>query len=221
VTRANFGLGKEATKHFVHLNAAKVIAAVRSAAKGTAVVAEIEAETWELGYRSYASVKKLCAKVAEVERVDTVILNAGVETPKFEVFEEDESTITIECDKQRLSRFSLCCFYFQHSAIQLQNGILFQRSRSRVRHITKLQDFPNETLQIPSKSSIILRQPICPYALLLQFSIFMSLQLIFNADTKSRKFYKYSLSAKLRHMLLRRSHSLSSTPSAQVSVPQA
>jgi NAD(P)-dependent dehydrogenase (short-subunit alcohol dehydrogenase family) len=103
VTGANVGLGKEAVKHFVRLNSAKVIATVRSPAKGTAVVAEIEAETartgvveaWELDYSRYASVKDFCAKVAELERVDAVVLNAGVGTPKFEIFEEDESTITV------------------------------------------------------------------------------------------------------------------------------
>lgn len=103
MTGANVGLGKEAVKHFVRLNAVKAIATVRSAAKGTAVVAEIEAETGrtgiveslELDYSSYNSVKAFAASVAEFERVDAVVLNAGVGTPKFEIFEEDESTITV------------------------------------------------------------------------------------------------------------------------------
>lgn len=52
-------------------------------------------EAWELDYGSYASVKQFCSKVAELERVDAVILNAGVGTPKFEIFEENESTIIV------------------------------------------------------------------------------------------------------------------------------
>jgi NAD(P)-dependent dehydrogenase (short-subunit alcohol dehydrogenase family) len=103
VTGANVGLGKEAVKNFVRLNAAKVIATARSLERGKAAVAEIESETgragvaelWALDYGSYASVKQFCAKVAELERVDAVVLNAGLGTPKFEIFEGDESTITV------------------------------------------------------------------------------------------------------------------------------
>jgi NAD(P)-dependent dehydrogenase (short-subunit alcohol dehydrogenase family) len=103
VTGANVGLGKEAVKHFVRLNAAKVIATARSLERGKAALVEIEAETgragvaelWALDYSSYASVKQFCVKVAELERIDAVVLNAGVGTPKFEIFEEDESTITV------------------------------------------------------------------------------------------------------------------------------
>ena len=42
VTGSNVGLGKEAVKHFVRLNAEKVIVAVRSVAKGKAANGEIE-----------------------------------------------------------------------------------------------------------------------------------------------------------------------------------
>lgn len=64
VTGANVGLGNEAAKHFVHLNAHRVILAVRTIKKGEAAEAEIETETnrtgvvevYELDYSSYASV---------------------------------------------------------------------------------------------------------------------------------------------------------------------
>lgn len=103
VTGANSGLGKEAAWHFVRLNASKVILAVRSIAKGKAAQAEIEARTrrtgvtevWELDLSSYASVKAFAAKAAELPRVDAVVANASIATEKFEVAEENESTITV------------------------------------------------------------------------------------------------------------------------------
>jgi retinol dehydrogenase-12 len=45
MTGANVGLGKEAVKHFVRLNVAKVIATARSLERGKAALAEIESET--------------------------------------------------------------------------------------------------------------------------------------------------------------------------------
>jgi len=103
VTGANVGLGIEAVKHFVRCGAAKVIATVRSKAKGEATVAAVEADTkisgivkaWELEYASYTSVKEFCARAAQLDRIDAVVLNAGVATRKFEVFEGDESCITV------------------------------------------------------------------------------------------------------------------------------
>lgn len=103
VTGANVGLGKEAVRHFVRLKAAKVIIAVRSLARGEAAKAEIEAQTkstgvlevWEVDYSSYASVKTFAAKVAKLARVDAVVLNAAIATERFEMFEDNESTITV------------------------------------------------------------------------------------------------------------------------------
>lgn len=103
LTGANVGLGKEASKHFVRLNAHKVILAVRSIKKGDAAKAEIETETkctgvvevYELDYSSYASVKTFAARVAELERIDIAILNAGVATEKVEISEDNENTITV------------------------------------------------------------------------------------------------------------------------------
>ena len=103
VTGSNVGLGKEASKHFVRLNAHKVILAVRSIKKGEVARAEIEAETkrtgvvqvYELDYSSYASVKSFAARVNELERIDIAVLNAGVATERFEMSENNEITITV------------------------------------------------------------------------------------------------------------------------------
>ena len=103
ITGANVGLGKEAAKHFVRLGAEKVICAVRSLPKGKAAKTEIEAQTqrtgvvdiYELDLASYASIQNFGAKVAQLPRVDVVVLNAGVATEEFEMFEDNESTITV------------------------------------------------------------------------------------------------------------------------------
>ena len=103
VTGANTGLGKEAAKHLVCLGAEKVICTARSLGKGEAAKAEIEAETkrtgvvdiWMLDYGNYASVKSFAAKAATLACLDIVILNAGVATEQWEMFEDNESTITV------------------------------------------------------------------------------------------------------------------------------
>lgn len=104
VTGCNVWLGKEAVKHFVRLGASKVIGTVRSTAKGAAALQEIEAETsrpgvaemWELDYGRYESVNAFCARAkTTLDRLDSVVLNAGLGTLKYEAFEQDESTITV------------------------------------------------------------------------------------------------------------------------------
>ncbi|KAL8852605.1 MAG: hypothetical protein Q9221_002485 [Calogaya cf. arnoldii] len=108
VTGANTGLGKETATHFVRLGAAKVILAVRPHPKdeftGGVAKTDIEAvtgttdvvEVYELDYSSYASVLAFTSKVeTQLERLDVVVLNAGMATQRFEMFEDNESTITV------------------------------------------------------------------------------------------------------------------------------
>ncbi|KFY90539.1 hypothetical protein V500_05143 [Pseudogymnoascus sp. VKM F-4518 (FW-2643)] len=87
VTGANVGLGLEAAKHLVAVGAAKVIMAVRNVSAGEAAKADIEAatgtsgvaEVWALDLASYDSVKAFAKRsVAELERIDALIENAGV-----------------------------------------------------------------------------------------------------------------------------------------------
>lgn len=103
VTGANTGIGKEAVKHFLRLNAAKAIGTARTASKCKEALAEVEsatpqkgrAEMWELEYGSYTSVLSFCSRVAELDRVDNIILNAGVATRDYEVLEQHERHITV------------------------------------------------------------------------------------------------------------------------------
>ncbi|GIC86097.1 putative short-chain dehydrogenase/reductase family protein [Aspergillus udagawae] len=87
VTGANTGLGFEAAKHLVSLEAAKVILAVRNLSAGEKAKKEIEestgkigvAEVWSLDLASYDSVKAFAQKAtAELDRIDAVIENAAV-----------------------------------------------------------------------------------------------------------------------------------------------
>ena len=103
VTGSNVGLGLEAAKHIVRLDAAKVILAVRTTSKGEAAKRDIEAatgskggvvEVWPLDLSSYASVKQFAAKAQGLDRVDVLLENAGISTNKFITTEDNESTIT-------------------------------------------------------------------------------------------------------------------------------
>ncbi|KAK5716619.1 hypothetical protein LTR15_009511 [Elasticomyces elasticus] len=87
VTGSNTGLGREAAKHLVRLNAAKVILAVRTISKGEAAAMDIIAscnaaeervEVWELDMSSHQSIKDFAQRTANLDRLDAAVLNAGV-----------------------------------------------------------------------------------------------------------------------------------------------
>ncbi|KAK4447011.1 hypothetical protein QBC34DRAFT_468810 [Podospora aff. communis PSN243] len=103
VTGSNTGMGLEAARHFVRLDAAKVILAVRSLEKGRKAAEDIAASTgrkgvvevWELDLASYASVMKLVERIRTLERLDVIVANAGVFLFEFEEAEESERTVTV------------------------------------------------------------------------------------------------------------------------------
>ncbi|KAI7196850.1 hypothetical protein KC324_g4356, partial [Hortaea werneckii] len=103
VTGSNTGLGKEAVRHFVRLNAEKVIIACRSTAKGEAAKQDVEASTgrkgvvdvWPLDLTDYESVKAFAQRAKGLARVDVALLNAGINTPEFATVAGNESTITV------------------------------------------------------------------------------------------------------------------------------
>ncbi|PON21384.1 short-chain dehydrogenase [Trichoderma gamsii] len=128
VTGANGGLGYEATKHLVRLEAAKVIIGVRNAEAGKAAKSTIEAETnrkdkievWDLDLASYGSVKAFAKKVESLERIDALVLNAGALISAWEVKEGNESNITINV----MSNFLLAVSVLPHlQAIAKQHEI--------------------------------------------------------------------------------------------------
>ncbi|KAL8928114.1 MAG: hypothetical protein Q9172_001024 [Xanthocarpia lactea] len=104
VTGSNVGLGLEAARYFVRLNAAKVILAVRSVEKGEAAKRSIIAseqkssdivEVWPLDLSSYDSVKQFAQKASGLQRLDVLLNNAGIVTEIFTLREGQESSITV------------------------------------------------------------------------------------------------------------------------------
>ncbi|KAL1644595.1 hypothetical protein SLS61_008645 [Didymella pomorum] len=78
--------------------------AVRSLEKGEGAKKNIErttgvknvVEVWQLDMSSYKSVLDFAARAEkELERLDIALLNAGISAGKFEIFEQDESTVTV------------------------------------------------------------------------------------------------------------------------------
>ena len=103
VTGSNVGLGLEAARHFVRLDAAKVILAVRTIEKGEEAKKSIEqstgrqgvVEVWPLDLTSFESVKQFVAKAETLTRLDVVLENAGIAAKTFRLKEGNEETITV------------------------------------------------------------------------------------------------------------------------------
>lgn len=78
------GLGKEAARHYVRLNAEKVIIACRSIEKGEAAARDIEqstgrkgvVEVWQLDLSSYENVKQFAERAKGLRRLDSIVENA-------------------------------------------------------------------------------------------------------------------------------------------------
>ncbi|KAI8577262.1 hypothetical protein K450DRAFT_213090 [Umbelopsis ramanniana AG] len=92
VTGSNSGIGLEAARHYVNLDAKKVILAVRNLESGNDAKKSIEettkrtgvVEVWKLDMSSSASVLEFADKVnKELPRLDVAALNAGVATNLF------------------------------------------------------------------------------------------------------------------------------------------
>jgi NAD(P)-dependent dehydrogenase (short-subunit alcohol dehydrogenase family) len=96
ITGASTGLGLEAAFKFASLDAAKVILGVRNISKGNLAVRAIEdrtkrsgvAEFWELDMKSYASIQTFAKRAEGLERLDVVVLNAGVAPKNYTIGEE-------------------------------------------------------------------------------------------------------------------------------------
>jgi retinol dehydrogenase-12 len=102
VTGGNTGLGKEAARHIVKLNAERVIITSRTTSKGEAAAKDIEqttgrkgvVEVWDLDLQNYDNVKAFAERVKTLKRLDAIIENAGMSTMKFTEVAGNESTIT-------------------------------------------------------------------------------------------------------------------------------
>lgn len=99
ITGASGGLGLATAAHFVRLGASRVIITARSLSRGEAAKAQIEEETgtagkdivqvMELQMDTLSSTRAFAEKVkSEVDRIDYVLLNAGVLHKDFKMGEE-------------------------------------------------------------------------------------------------------------------------------------
>jgi NAD(P)-dependent dehydrogenase (short-subunit alcohol dehydrogenase family) len=104
VTGANTGLGLEAARHLVRLNAEKVIIACRTTSKGEAAKLNIlqttkakkdVVEVWQLDLSDYDSIRAFAKKVQTLKRLDAFIQNAGIMTRKWAMVQGVESTISV------------------------------------------------------------------------------------------------------------------------------
>ncbi|KAI1261849.1 short-chain dehydrogenase/reductase [Xylariaceae sp. FL1019] len=103
ITGANRGIGFEAARHLLQLNAKQVVLAVRCKVKGQDALRELEASTMragsvrveELDMASHASVKAFALRVSKLDRLDAVLLNAGIYTNDFRRVDGFESHLTI------------------------------------------------------------------------------------------------------------------------------
>ncbi|KUI61934.1 WW domain-containing oxidoreductase [Cytospora mali] len=104
ITGGNAGLGFEAARHLIRLNASRIILGVRSISRGAEAKQSLLAgepsspchiELLSLDLESYASVQAFTASVSALDRVDAVLLNAGKVTQDFYLVEGNESTLTV------------------------------------------------------------------------------------------------------------------------------
>ncbi|KAL3299606.1 putative short-chain dehydrogenase/reductase family protein [Colletotrichum asianum] len=115
VTGSNVGLGYEAARHFVRLNAARVILAVRNVEAGHKAKKAVKqstgrhgvCEVWEVDLASCDSVRAFSARASQLPRLDVLMANAGIATTRFTTAEEHEHSITVNVINTFLLAFLL------------------------------------------------------------------------------------------------------------------
>ncbi|KAI0808623.1 hypothetical protein GGR55DRAFT_696697 [Xylaria sp. FL0064] len=92
VTGSNVGLGLEACRQLLKLRLSRLIMAVRSQAKGDAAAEKLRKEfpastisVWTIDFESYESVCAFADRCKVTQRLDIVILNAGIMKSPFTV----------------------------------------------------------------------------------------------------------------------------------------
>ncbi|KAL8980980.1 MAG: hypothetical protein Q9205_004094 [Flavoplaca limonia] len=96
VTGANIGIGMEATRQLMGFKVARVIMAVRTPAKGEEAKAQLlktnpscDVQVWPLDMESFDSVIAFGQRAQQLDRLDLVLLNAGV---KKQACEQNNAT---------------------------------------------------------------------------------------------------------------------------------
>ncbi|KAL7812786.1 putative short-chain dehydrogenase/reductase family protein [Trichoderma gracile] len=103
VTGSNVGLGLSACRQLLRLGLSHLIMAVRSQAKGDAAAAQLRRDftsatvaVWIVDMESYDSVRAFASRCESLERIDIVILNAGLIMSPYTVARETGNEITLQ-----------------------------------------------------------------------------------------------------------------------------
>ncbi|KAF9769119.1 hypothetical protein IL306_013533, partial [Fusarium sp. DS 682] len=99
ITGANTGIGYGAAEQFLAMNLKRLIIAVRSLSKGEAAATTLRAQhpnaeilVWQVDMVSHKSVQDFAKKCETLDRIDLVILNAGIQMTRFELSPEGHET---------------------------------------------------------------------------------------------------------------------------------
>lgn len=105
ITGANSGLGKEAARHIARLGCPRLILGVRNVKAGeearkeiitTTSAAPSSIEVWKVDLSDFASVRSFSERASrELNRLDALICNAGINTFKYAELEGYESMLTV------------------------------------------------------------------------------------------------------------------------------
>ncbi|QSZ34821.1 hypothetical protein DSL72_007680 [Monilinia vaccinii-corymbosi] len=148
VTGSNSGLGLEAARELVRLDAKKVILAVRNVEKGQAALQSILASTscshdvlevWQLDLCSRASVQEFARRANTLPRLDVLVSNAGIYVFDFEMVEGNESTICVNV----INTFLLALLLLpkiRETSIQYGAKGVLSFTGSFVHHLTKFPE---------------------------------------------------------------------------------
>ncbi|KAI4098313.1 MAG: hypothetical protein L6R37_006543 [Teloschistes peruensis] len=114
VTGANVGIGMEATRQLIGFKVARVIMAVRTIAKGEEAKRELlktnpacDVQVWPLDMDSFDSVIAFGKRAQELDRLDLVLLNAGVKKQAFQVNKMTGHETTVQVNHLATALLSL------------------------------------------------------------------------------------------------------------------
>lgn len=104
ITGSNAGLGLEASKELAQHGLGRLILAVRSLSNGEAArqiiledAPKCDIQVWELDYDSVTSIKAFAERTRSLDRVDIVILCAGVKNSEFSMSKGGHETSVQVC----------------------------------------------------------------------------------------------------------------------------
>lgn len=103
VTGSNTGLGYEASRQLLSLGLSHLIMGVRSVDKGASAASKLQSEfpsakieVWQLDMESYDSIASFVTKCQGLQRIDSVILNAGISVQSYSASKSTAHEISMQ-----------------------------------------------------------------------------------------------------------------------------